>query len=68
MPIYEFHCNNCGHAFEKLLLGKEVSEKQKCPKCGKEAERVLSGFCSFRTLVNPLRTPSQSCVSSRGFS
>lgn len=68
MPIYEFHCGNCGHTFEKLLLGKEVNEKQICTKCGKEAERVLSGFCNFRTTVNPLRTASQSCVSSRGFS
>lgn len=68
MPIYEFFCKSCGLSFEKLLLGAESRERQKCPKCGKEAERLLSGFSSFRTTVNPLRTASQSCTSSRGFS
>lgn len=30
MPIFEYQCQNCGHKFEELVLGKE---EIKCPKC-----------------------------------
>jgi putative FmdB family regulatory protein len=30
MPIYEYVCKNCRHAFELLVSG---SSKPKCPKC-----------------------------------
>ena len=32
MPIYEYVCQGCGHAFEQLVRG---SEKPACPACGK---------------------------------
>lgn len=42
MPIYEFHCENCGNDFEKLVF----SSKDKtvvCPGCGaKKIKRLLS--------------------------
>lgn len=41
MPLYEYECAKCGKRFEKI---EKVSapHKQKCPKCGGKAERVLA--------------------------
>ncbi|MFZ5828717.1 MAG: FmdB family zinc ribbon protein [Planctomycetota bacterium] len=33
MPIYEYHCADCGHEFEFLVRG---DEKPTCPSCGRE--------------------------------
>jgi putative FmdB family regulatory protein len=30
MPIFEYSCQDCGHHFEALVMGKE---KASCPKC-----------------------------------
>lgn len=40
MPIYEYSCRGCGHAFEQLILkGDEAA----CPSCGSaDLERLLS--------------------------
>ena len=43
MPIYEFVCPSCQHAFEELVFNR--SEKVACPRCGAaEVERALSVF------------------------
>ncbi len=68
MPIYEFRCKECGHTFERLVFATGSMEEERCPRCGREAERILSSFCNFRTSATPLRTPSQSCSSPKGFS
>ncbi len=45
MPIYEYQCASCGHAFEQFIIGDEKSESRTCPKCGKaEATKVFSSF------------------------
>lgn len=31
MPLYEYECKSCSHAFETLVFGKE---KVECPECG----------------------------------
>jgi putative FmdB family regulatory protein len=42
MPIFEYECNGCHHAFEVLLFG---SEKATCPACGgTDLAKQLSGF------------------------
>ena len=42
MPVYEFICKRCEHAFEELVLG---SESVACPKCrGTQAEKQFSVF------------------------
>ena len=43
MPIYEYHCKNCDVKFEYL---KSISESKptKCPKCDKEAEKLISNL------------------------
>lgn len=40
MPIYEYHCEPCDHAFETLV--RTSSDVPKCPKCGNE--RVAKQF------------------------
>jgi putative FmdB family regulatory protein len=40
MPIYEFQCRRCEHAFEALV---DAGEQVECPKCrATELERLLS--------------------------
>lgn len=45
MPIYEYHCKQCGSRFEKLVkLSAKISEIE-CPKCGaRRAEKAVSLF------------------------
>ena len=47
MPIYEYECGKCGHAFESL---QKVSEGalRKCPKCGALRLRRLVSAPQFR--------------------
>jgi putative FmdB family regulatory protein len=41
MPIYEYRCESCGHAFE--LLVRASSGAGRCPACGgEEVEKLLS--------------------------
>lgn len=40
MPIFDFHCTDCGADFEALVRNNSTA---KCPKCGSEKlERLLS--------------------------
>lgn len=41
MPIYEYQCSACKHKFELLQKFSDPAEG-KCPKCGKEAKRIIS--------------------------
>ena len=40
MPIYEYRCQSCAHEYEKRE-GFDAPARQKCPKCGRSARRVL---------------------------
>ena len=42
MPTYEYRCPACGHAFEKFEK-MNAAGRAKCPRCGKPAERQISG-------------------------
>jgi putative FmdB family regulatory protein len=42
MPTYEYKCPN-GHVFEKKFPRISSQRFAKCPKCGKRAERQISG-------------------------
>ena len=42
MPIFEYVCKDCQHAFEALVFGKQKAE---CPKChSRKLEPQLSVF------------------------
>src|SRR2546426_4332524 len=42
MPTYEYKCP-AGHRFEKFYATMNDSRRVKCPTCGKQAERQISG-------------------------
>ena len=42
MPTYEFKCPK-GHVFEKFYPTITNTRRLKCPKCGRMAERLISG-------------------------
>ena len=46
MPIYQYKCVKCGHAFE-VLTGMDRRDGVTCPKCGGEVKRDYTGACSF---------------------
>ncbi len=45
MPIYEYHCQNCGHRFEELKRMEDRGTAV-CPKCGGAAAKALSSFAA----------------------
>lgn len=48
MPLYEFTCRKCGHAFEELLsMADAAAGKVACPAC--KSKSVEKGFSSFAT-------------------
>ena len=47
MPIYEYACRNCEHAFEELQKISEAALVQ-CPRCGQASLRKLLSAPKFR--------------------
>ena len=45
MPIYEYHCKECGHNFEYLVMGG--SEPDQCPSCNDTKVCRLMSACGF---------------------
>ncbi len=41
LPTYEYACASCGNRYEKRE-GFDAKPRQKCPACGKMAQRLLS--------------------------
>jgi putative FmdB family regulatory protein len=41
VPTYEYACGSCGNRYEKRE-GFDAPARQKCPKCSKVAQRLLS--------------------------
>ena len=45
MPLYEYICRECGHAFEVLQRMGARGDELRCPACGRVgADRQLSTF------------------------
>ncbi|MDQ2786571.1 MAG: zinc ribbon domain-containing protein [Chloroflexota bacterium] len=45
MPLYEFHCPDCGARFEKLVRPVPASADVACPSCGHvPVTRLFSTF------------------------
>ncbi|MBM3762186.1 MAG: zinc ribbon domain-containing protein [Acidobacteria bacterium] len=46
MPIYEYRCESCHTAFEKLRPMREAEQPTDCPRCGNTvAKKELSVCC-----------------------
>ncbi|MBI5179365.1 MAG: zinc ribbon domain-containing protein [Nitrospinae bacterium] len=41
MPIYEYHCEQCGHTTE-ITHGISETRSPKCPSCKKKMKRIIS--------------------------
>ena len=40
MPIYDYRCDHCGHAFSAVQSFKD-EPLEKCPNCGKRPRRLI---------------------------
>src|SRR5687767_5724454 len=40
MPIYDYHCDHCGHSFSQVQSYKD-QPVEKCPNCGKKPRRLI---------------------------
>ena len=40
MPIYDYRCDHCGHAFS-LVLSYSEGPVETCPNCGKKPRKLL---------------------------
>jgi putative FmdB family regulatory protein len=61
MPIFEYHCQDCGTDFEKLV--RKSDDKVACPTCGDKHESHLEmRFSTFAAHANgsPSAAPQQS--------
>jgi putative FmdB family regulatory protein len=48
MPLYEYHCNNCGQNFEKMMRWSEAERVPICPHCeSQETQKRISTFASI---------------------
>lgn len=47
MPIYEYRCDSCGHALEKLQKASDPALTE-CPACGQPALKKLISAAGFR--------------------
>lgn len=43
MPLYEYHCKECGLTFERFVRGRQKGDTHVC-RCGAQASRRLSRF------------------------
>ena len=44
MALYEYLCSSCKNRFEKRMPMADVLQLVPCPKCKKQAQKVLGGF------------------------
>lgn len=44
MALYEYHCDHCGHRFEKRVPMSKVRARTVCPKCRKQARKLMAAF------------------------
>ncbi|MGQ9921152.1 MAG: FmdB family zinc ribbon protein [Desulfobacca sp.] len=64
MPIFEFHCNDCGTDFEKLVFGSDPAVA--CPQCQQTNCVRLMSACNAKVGTKLTATSSgggSSCTS-----
>ena len=56
MPIYEYQCRECGHAFELLRRMKDADSDLECPIChAPKVQRQISTFAAGNCGSSPSR-------------
>lgn len=70
MPIYEFHCEDCGKSFESLVLIASAVDDLTCKHCNSlNIKKMISATCSQPAKGSPIPAGALSGCSSRsGFS
>lgn len=70
MPIYEFHCEDCGKTFESLVLIASAVDNLTCKHCNSpNIKKILSATSSQPAKGTPIPAGALSGCSSRsGFS
>jgi putative FmdB family regulatory protein len=58
MAVYEYLCLKCRNQFELIRPMSEAEKPAICPKCGSEAQKLISGFASkARDSIQPAGEP-----------
>jgi putative FmdB family regulatory protein len=58
MAVYEYLCPKCRDQFELIRPMSEAEKPARCPKCGSEAQKMISGFTSeVRDSIQPAGDP-----------
>jgi putative FmdB family regulatory protein len=70
MPLYEYRCNTCGQAFEKMVRFSEMDRTPTCPNCQSfDTQKKLSTIVSFGASSSGTSGSSGgNCGSGGGFS
>jgi len=58
MPIFEYHCNDCGTAFEVLERSNNIDKPAKCPRC--DTHNTKKRFSAFATAGTQKETVRES--------
>ena len=62
MPIYEYLCEKCGKTFEEFTLSMNSKTKVKCPDCGGNGSKKVSGFAAHsKSSSSSCQMPDGSC-------
>lgn len=68
MPLYEYHCNECGEEFEKIVSFAEADKMPPCPHCeGIDISKKISIAASFSSSSSGSYVSSGSSCGSGGF-
>ena len=58
MPIFEYHCEECGTTFERLTLRPHGAAQIACPQCGSTSTAKI--FSTFSTTAGNGTSPGSS--------
>jgi len=65
MPLYEYHCQECGENFEKMVRISEAGNSPECPQCGSpQTHKQISTFASKMSGTAFSSGAASSCASS----
>ncbi len=65
MPIYEYDCQTCGKAFDRLVLRVNTRDEVRCPRCqSADVRKKLSQFASKVGGGGERGTSSSACTTS----
>ena len=62
MPIYEYHCLECGDNFEKIVPFSEIASLPECPVC--HSTHTQKSISIFATSGSSARTSASSSQAS----